>query len=232
MRAHSSVPVPAGPPQLARNWWGSAWPRVSPAWGWGWLVGPHPCCCGTSAGAGGPPIWKDQGWCSVTRWFQEWVFSAKVTSKAFVPACHVFSDSNSKDLLIQKYQHYVIGTFLNDGNNEANVHRSICIRYLSLFYPTIRCQWWWLKTGMKYHKTSSISHTKSQNLNVSCILLQSSLLNPLKPGVKLRWRCSWSSTDRRCSNYIWVINNFIAYIAAYIRGFTVMSICHLHAKPQ
>ena len=25
------------------------------------------------------------------------------------------------------------------------------------------------------------------------------------------WRCSWSSADRQCSNYIWVINNFIAY---------------------
>ena len=25
------------------------------------------------------------------------------------------------------------------------------------------------------------------------------------------WRCSWSSADRRCSNYIWVINNFIAH---------------------
>ena len=23
------------------------------------------------------------------------------------------------------------------------------------------------------------------------------------------WRCSWSSADRWCSNYIWVINNFI-----------------------
>ena len=36
------------------------------------------------------------------------------------------------------------------------------------------------------------------------------------------WRCSWSSADRRCSNYIWVINNFIAYWSVtYIRGFTV-----------
>ena len=36
------------------------------------------------------------------------------------------------------------------------------------------------------------------------------------------WRCSWSSADRRCSNYIWVINNFIAYYGAtYVRGFTV-----------
>ena len=23
------------------------------------------------------------------------------------------------------------------------------------------------------------------------------------------WRCSWSSADRRCSNYIWVINKFM-----------------------
>ena len=45
-----------------------------------------------------------------------------------------------------------------------------------------------------------------------------SLPNPLKPGVR---RCSWSSTDRRCSNYIWVINTFIAYYGAtYIRGLT------------
>ena len=36
------------------------------------------------------------------------------------------------------------------------------------------------------------------------------------------WRCSWSSADRRCSNYIWVINNFITYEGAtYIRGLTV-----------
>ena len=39
-----------------------------------------------------------------------------------------------------------------------------------------------------YRKTSSISRTKSQNLNVSCILLQLSSLNPLKPGVKLRMK--------------------------------------------
>ena len=37
------------------------------------------------------------------------------------------------------------------------------------------------------------------------------------------WRCSWSSTDRRCSNYIWVINNLIAYLgASYIRDLTVV----------
>ena len=37
------------------------------------------------------------------------------------------------------------------------------------------------------------------------------------------WRCSWSSADRRCSNYIWVINNSIAYKGVtYTRGFTVV----------
>ena len=36
------------------------------------------------------------------------------------------------------------------------------------------------------------------------------------------WRCSWSSADRRCSNYIWVINNFTANSGVtYIRGVTV-----------
>ena len=39
------------------------------------------------------------------------------------------------------------------------------------------------------------------------------------------WRCSWSSADRRCSNYIWVIDNFIAYYGTtYIRDLTVICI--------
>ena len=37
------------------------------------------------------------------------------------------------------------------------------------------------------------------------------------------WRCNWSSADRQCSNYIWVINNFIGYWGVpYIRGFMVI----------
>ena len=43
-------------------------------------------------------------------------------------------------------------------------------------------------TVASYLKTSSISRTKSQSLNVSCILAQLSSLNPLKPGVKLRMK--------------------------------------------
>ena len=37
------------------------------------------------------------------------------------------------------------------------------------------------------------------------------------------WRCSWSSADRRCSNYIWVIDNLIVNKgASYIRDLTVV----------
>ena len=37
-----------------------------------------------------------------------------------------------------------------------------------------------------------------------------------------KWRCSWSSADRRCSNYIWVINNLMAHKdASCIRDLTV-----------
>ena len=36
------------------------------------------------------------------------------------------------------------------------------------------------------------------------------------------WRCSRSSADRRCSNYIWVIDHFISYqSASYIRDLMV-----------
>ena len=39
-----------------------------------------------------------------------------------------------------------------------------------------------------YHKTSNISRIKSQNLNVSNLVLQLSLLNPFKLGVKSRMK--------------------------------------------
>ena len=39
-----------------------------------------------------------------------------------------------------------------------------------------------------YHKISNISHTKSQNLNDPGLVLQLTLPNPLKPGVKSRMK--------------------------------------------
>ena len=62
-----------------------------------------------------------------------------------------------------------------------------------------------------YRKTSCISRTKSPNLDVSCLVLQLSLPNPLKPGVKLRTKMSLEQRRQRCYNYIWVINNHVAY---------------------
>ena len=50
--------------------------------------------------------------------------------------------------------------------------------------------------------------------------------------LSLEWSCGWSSADRRCSNFIWVINNFIEVhiilhlymcIAPYIRDLIVHS---------
>ena len=46
----------------------------------------------------------------------------------------------------------------------------------------------WYNLFSAFRKTSSISRTKSQNLNVSRIILKLSSLNPLKPGVKLRMK--------------------------------------------
>ena len=62
-----------------------------------------------------------------------------------------------------------------------------------------------------YHLTSNISRAEYLNLNICRLVVQLSLLNPLKPGIKSRMKMY-----RRCSNHIWVINNFIAHLGAYI----------------
>ena len=85
-------------------------------------------------------------------------------------------------------------------------------------------KYWMTSSGRhNYRQVSNISRTKSQHLKYSRTVLRLSLPNPLKPDVFSReWRCSWSSADRRCSNYIWVIDNFIAYWGvSYITGYTV-----------
>ena len=54
-----------------------------------------------------------------------------------------------------------------------------------------------------YCQTYNIRPIKPQNSNVSRLILLLSFPNPLLSQV---WRCSWSSADRRCPNYIWVIH--------------------------
>ena len=55
------------------------------------------------------------------------------------------------------------------------------------------------------------------------LILSCSFLFPIHWNQVLssKWRCSWSSADRRCSNYIWVINNFCLLRCSDIRGLTV-----------
>ena len=62
-----------------------------------------------------------------------------------------------------------------------------------------------------YRKTSNIRRT---NQKASMILISSwSRFWPIlwSQVLSREWRCCWSSADRRCSNYIWVIDNLIAY---------------------
>ena len=58
------------------------------------------------------------------------------------------------------------------------------------------------------------------------IVLSCSCLCPIHWSQVLsrEWRCSWSSADSRCSNYIWVISNFNANQGAtYIRGLMIFT---------
>ena len=57
-----------------------------------------------------------------------------------------------------------------------------------LSIPTRRIVPSGIKPGDTYRKTSNIRHTKYQNLNASRPVLQLSLPNPLKPGVKSRMK--------------------------------------------
>ena len=52
-----------------------------------------------------------------------------------------------------------------------------------------------------YRQAFGMSRTKSQNLNVSRLVLKLSLPNPLKPCRE--WRCSWSSADNAPSICEW-----------------------------
>ena len=70
------------------------------------------------------------------------------------------------------------------------------------------------------------SALRFQNINVSRLVLQLSLPNPLSQVLSRGWRCSWSIAYRQCFNNIWVINNFIG--ATCIRGLTVHLCTHVY----
>ena len=65
-------------------------------------------------------------------------------------------------------------------------------------------------TNRKYRKTSSIRRTKPKNFNIISSCLAIVVAQSIKLFIR-EWRWSWSGDDRRCSNYIWVINKIIAF---------------------
>ena len=78
-----------------------------------------------------------------------------------------------------------------------------------------------IRFELNYRQTSIIRRNKSQNLNIFLPSWSFRCSNPLNPGVKSRM--NWSSADRRWSNYVWMINNFISYWdATYIKELTVL----------
>ena len=72
-----------------------------------------------------------------------------------------------------------------------------------------------------YCQTSGIRYTKSQNLNVSHLILQLSLPNPLKPGVKSRMKM-WLEQCRQAMLQLHLSDQqFYCQGAPYIQGLTV-----------
>ena len=73
----------------------------------------------------------------------------------------------------------------------------------------------------KLHMPSNLSNKAHQITKLRSFLSRLAVFfAQLKLGdISRGWRCSWSSADRQCSNYIWVINNYIAYLCTtYIGG--------------
>ena len=89
--------------------------------------------------------------------------------------------------------------------NRSGTHRNITTTKQSTTQPCAYCG-----VHCIYHQIYNIRHNKSQKLMF--LVLSCSCLCPIHWSQVLsrEWRSSSSSTDRHCSNYIWVINNFIS----------------------
>ena len=94
---------------------------------------------------------------------------------------------------------------------------TVIITSLSLSLSLSLCQWnnsegqhhTVSNHNKEYRQVSNIRRAKSQQILVlPCDFL---CRTPWSQVSSREWRCSCSSADRRCSNYIWVIDNFIAY---------------------
>ena len=79
--------------------------------------------------------------------------------------------------------------------------------FLPLSRISVTSQW-----VENYRIISNIIRTKFQNLKFFLVSACSCLCAIYWSHVfSAEWRCGWRTADRWCSNYIWVINNLIAY---------------------
>ena len=129
--------------------------------------------------------------------------------------------------------------------NTINLHSlSPTAPIITVLYATKRTKWFWpinqwqasiLRTfnELSIYTVKPRNH-REPNPNTYMFLFSScNCLCPIHWSHALRrgWRCS---VDRRCSNYIWVINKFIAYLRFHTRGLTGISLCtfYLQIHPQ
>ena len=79
-------------------------------------------------------------------------------------------------------------------------------------YPPFTYGKSWLGYIDKYRQTSKTSRKTSTKLKMFLVSSCScNCPNNWSHVLSRQWRCSWGGADRRCSNYILVINNFISY---------------------
>ena len=85
-------------------------------------------------------------------------------------------------------------------------HLLHCTHKYCLYNVFVKTTMWHI-----YRQTSNISHIKSSNFKCFSSRLAAVSICPILWSQMLcrEWWCSWGSTDRRYSHYIWVINNII-----------------------
>ena len=135
--------------------------------------------------------------------FPPWSYSTKASTMAVQTYPAFMSDLCAEGVYKENTRQWPVGAWFNITSSLPGIGIPILkiIRSLEPLAHTM---------GIPYYcQTSSISCTKSQYLNVS--RLSCSCLCPIHCSQVLSrvWICSLSSADSRCSNYIWVINNFI-----------------------
>ena len=114
-----------------------------------------------------------------------------ITKPQWVNPCHAGSISGRLKIqshLLSFFHHKDTAGGWNPSLWKTGAHLSCILKTIAANDQTMQGAWPSIAMVLASRKTSSISRTKSQNLNVSCILLQLSSLNPLKPCVKLRMK--------------------------------------------